>query len=262
MRRALAYTAVLATMFLWGSPAVRADAPRQSIAGAEQTIPAGELVDLGLSPLAQPPADLVAVSVAWRVIELPSGQERRVRKVPDEGPLKPGGVFFGAGIKAATLKAFAAVTYVYAKKVGDAVSEVRAETVLLTADVRIQGVEPIPDPNPKPTPDPLPPIAKAWVVVVEETAEAANNRGKYFQSPDIHQFFKLKQWNYRVADKDVVGIGGLPPKDLKPWLDRAKEKSLPWMFVIDGQGVEYFSGPVPNTPEGLLAELKKIAGDK
>lgn len=265
MRRFIAYTVVLVVLLLTASSARGADLPKQSIAGAEHPIPAGEMVDLSLSPLEKLPPDLVAISVAWKVLELPSGQERRVRVISDAGPLKPGGIFFGAGIKQATLKVFAAVTYVYAKRTGDAITEVSAQTAILTADVRVSGLDPVPDPKPPgpdPKPDPLPPIAKAWVVVVEETTEAANNRGKYFQSPDLHQFFRSKQWSYRVADKDVQGIGGSPPRDLKPWLDRASGKKLPWMFVIDAQGVEYFSGPVPNTPQGLLAELKRIGGEK
>jgi hypothetical protein len=124
--------------------------PAQKITGAEQPIPLGELVDLGLTPLKEKPKGLEGTSAAWRVIDLASGQEKKFREHAE-------GIFFGAGIRPKKLKVFCAVSYLFVARDGDKVKSLFVKTVLLTADVQVGEPGPGPGPEPGPVPPPSPP---------------------------------------------------------------------------------------------------------
>jgi len=122
-----------------------------------------------------------------------------------------------------------------------------------------------PDPNPpNPKPDPVPPEpekpAKAWLVVIEETADAAKDRGRYFRDKGITDYLKSKGWKPRIFDKDVVDPTGKTPADLAPWLALVKSQKLPWFFIVDQTGLIRDKGELPSDPADLLARLKKIGG--
>lgn len=256
----LRYLAVC-LLCLWPLPAWATDfvVPKQAIIGAEKPVPLGELVDLSLSPLAEKPPHLVSVSASWKVLDVAGGQEKRVRDYE-------GGVFFGAGIKKCKLKAIVAVTYLYAVKGDDGtVGEVAVRTVFLMQDVQIGEDLPEPDPEPGPNPDPEPgpnPPRQAHLVIIEETREATEARGKFFQDRPLAEYVSSKGWQTRIADKDVKSADGNPPRDLKPYLNRASGKKLPYLMVVGDAGKIYFEGALPETPATLLTLLKKIGGDR
>lgn len=131
--------------------------PDQKIIGAEAPISLGELVDLSVSPVKNPPQFLVETSYSWKILD--GYTEKRVRPYD-------GGVFFGAGIQPKKLKAFVAITHLYVVKEQDRIVESAARTSFLSADILI-GVESPPDPdpsvptpNPNPEPDPIFPESK------------------------------------------------------------------------------------------------------
>lgn len=130
-----------------------------------------------------------------------------------------------------------------------------------TCRVVVGGGGPIPNPGPGPNPGPNPnPPAKAWLVVIEETREATAERGAWLSNPEIAAYLKAKGWRHRVADRDVLDPQGKPPADLAPYLERAKGKSLPQVYLVDQDGVVRIDGPLPATPAELVALLRKVGG--
>jgi hypothetical protein len=127
----------------------------------------------------------------------------------------------------------------------------------VTVVVGESGVTPPVPPDPIKPPAPL---AKAWVVVIEETADATAKRGAYFRDPALTAFVQAKGWKVRVADKDVRDAAGQQPADLAPYLKAAQGKTLPWLFVVGSDGAVAFQGGLPPTPAELVALLRKLGG--
>lgn len=134
--------------------------------------------------------------------------------------------------------------------------------------VTIGGVLPVP---PGPTPIPVPPgptpvppgptpITKAWLVIVEETEDASNNRGALMTDKDLVSYLQTKKWKVRITDKDVVDANGKVPTDLAPYITRAKSKGLPYHCVVDQDGKIRSEGTVPDSADDFLAILKKVGG--
>ena len=97
-------------------------------------------------------------------------------------------------------------------------------------------------------------------MVIEETAEATAARGVFLADADLVGFMKTKGWKHCIVDKDVKDKDGNPPKDLAPYLDRAKTKKLPQVYLVDQAGKVRHEGDLPTTPAELLALLKQIGG--
>jgi hypothetical protein len=112
--------------------------PQQKIVGAEAPVPLGELVDLSVSPIKDPPKHFVSYSIAWKVFD--GDKEKRVREYQD-------GIFFGAGVVPKKMTALVAVTYLYVVKEGDKAIEVATKTVIISSPVII-GEDPGPSPDP------------------------------------------------------------------------------------------------------------------
>lgn len=113
--------------------------PKQNIVGAESPIPLGELVDLSISPIKDPPMHFTAFSVAWKVFD--GDKEKRVREYQD-------GIFFGAGVVPKRMTALVAITYLFTVKDGDRINEVGTKTVILSTPVIIgDGASPEPSPS-------------------------------------------------------------------------------------------------------------------
>lgn len=124
---------------------------------------------------------------------------------------------------------------------------------------------PKPQPDPGPAPDPNPPvpptpITKAWVVIIEETEDARNNRGQMMLDRDLVAYIQAKKWKSRIADKDVVDSLGKVPTDLAPYINRAKTKGIPYYCVVDQDGKIRSEGTVPDTASEFLSLLKKVGG--
>lgn len=144
---------------------------------------------------------------------------------------------------------------------GKAIRVVSAPDGVITLTIEDVGPVPDPEPTPPPPPKPQPVPTRCWLVVVEETAEAAANRGLYFQDKELRGYLSAKGWKLRLADKDVVDRSGRPPADLKPWLDRAKGKVLPYAAVVDQDGAVRSEGVLPANVADLVKTLRTIGGD-
>jgi len=200
------------------------------------------------------------------VLASPKG---RVTMSAEEGPMKIRGVFAGsAKTQTRTFKG----KYLYLVEAADGQTgqcelfvvpagvKTEAEVIRRLLDVN-GGAEP--DPKPDPKPDPQPPVwdaAPLIVLVVEETAEAAATRGAFFTDKDLSARMKEKNHKFRIVDKDVVGPDGKPPEDLKRFLDAAKNKKLPQLFLVDGKGKTRFQGDCPDKASELIDRLKKVGG--
>ena len=123
--------------------------PQQRIIGTEAPIPLGELVDLTISPIKDPPKYFTSYSVAWKIFD--GDKEKRVREYQD-------GIFFGAGVVPKRMTALVAITYLYVVKEGDKTTEVATKTVIISSPVII-GEDPGPAPDPA-APEPSFPEAK------------------------------------------------------------------------------------------------------
>ena len=123
--------------------------PQQKIVGAEAPVPLGELVDLTVSPIKDPPKHFVSCSIAWKVFD--GDKEKRVREYQD-------GIFFGAGVVPKRMTALAAITYLYVVKDGDKTTEISTKTVIISSPVII-GEDLGPDPEPS-APEPSFPEAR------------------------------------------------------------------------------------------------------
>jgi hypothetical protein len=131
-----------------------------------------------------------------------------------------------------------------------------------TLDVRGESPSPSPEPPTPPKPKPAPYVGKWFLVVVEETEAAAINRGQYFGDPELKRYLtgKLAE-RPTIVDRDIVdGRTNKPPADLVPYLDRAKGKSLPQLYVVGEKGERILEGDLPPTPAGLLDALRKVGG--
>lgn len=123
---------------------------------------------------------------------------------------------------------------------------------------------PNPTPEPKPTPDPKPKpepyVGKWFLIVVEETETAAINRGQYFGDATLKTYLagRLAE-RPTVVDKDVIdGRTNKPPADLVPYLDRARGKRLPQLYLVGENGRILLEGDLPPTPRELLETLRKV----
>lgn len=119
--------------------------PEQKIVGAEVPIPLGELVDLSISPIQNPPKYLVSTTYAWKVFD--GYNEKRIRTYDN-------GIFFGSGIQNKRLKAIVSVTHLYVVKDNEKLLETAIKTNFISADVLIGEQEPDTPPEPNPEVEP------------------------------------------------------------------------------------------------------------
>lgn len=124
--------------------------------------------------------------------------------------------------------------------------------------------QPQPGPNPDPKPDPGPtPSNKPvkFIVVIEETADGAGARGNLLLSRVVATRLNEKGIRHRIVDKDGRSANGLPPADVKRFLDDAKGKTLPRLYLLDDAGYEIAPAlDMPNDTAKLLELLKKYGG--
>lgn len=120
------------------------------------------------------------------------------------------------------------------------------------------GPRPDPVPPPDPRPDPPPANWTPWgIVVIEETSEAAAARGAMLANRDLAALIRERKLAVRIVDKDVRTPAGSPPADIARFLEQAKTKSLPRVWLVDTAGVPRAETEVPKAPTDFLAWLKK-----
>lgn len=108
-------------------------------------------------------------------------------------------------------------------------------------------------------------VGSKLLVVIEETADATSGRAVYWTDAALVQRMKDKGHVRRIADKDVMdGATNRPPADLVPYLERAKGKKLPQLFIVvkDGQdaGTLVYQGDLPASPAQLIKLLEEVGG--
>jgi hypothetical protein len=101
---------------------------------------------------------------------------------------------------------------------------------------------------------------KLFVVIIEETSDAVAGRGAMLTDKSLSDRFKEKGHKWRVVDKDVIGSDGNPPADVKRFLEAAKGKPLPQLFLVDEKGGVLKQLNCPSKVADLLAEIKKVGG--
>lgn len=115
--------------------------------------------------------------------------------------------------------------------------------------------DPQPDPDPKPSPNPepgpKPDPSKLWVVVVEESAQRTPAHATVILSQEFRATVPQGQW--RLVDKDTPVAQGL-----QSYVDRAKGRTLPQMFVVDTAGKILWEGPLPGTPADAVGVVEKV----
>ncbi len=108
--------------------------------------------------------------------------------------------------------------------------------------------------NPGPGPDPIidNKPTSLFIVVVEETAVAAAQRGQLFANEALAARVTEKKHKWRVVDKDVVGEDGKPPADIQRFLEAASGKKLPQLYLVDSNGKTRYKGDLPATAKAVL----------
>jgi hypothetical protein len=186
----------------------------------------------------------------------------------DSGPMRVRGVFAGGKGKPET-KNFAGkylftIEGTHAGRVEILVFPVGAksdaEVYRQTLDIDMGEPTPPPTPTPAPKPKPATPV-KIKAVTVYESGVADLGADSFFGSKELAARWLAKghlppiEVDQDVKDPDTK----LPPAKLKPYLDRAKGKSLPQMYLIDAAtGVVLYEGPRPETPAALMTILDSI----
>jgi hypothetical protein len=118
--------------------------PEQKIVGAEIPIALGDLVDLSVSPIQNPPKFLVSTVYSWKVFD--GYTEKRIKNYEN-------GIFFGSGIQNKKLKAIVSITHLYVVKEGDKLIETAIKTNFISTDILIGEEEPDVPPSPEVEPE-------------------------------------------------------------------------------------------------------------
>jgi len=95
----------------------------------------------------------------------------------------------------------------------------------------------------------LPPPDQLWGIVIHESSQPSPEKAIVLSSKRIRDALNGR---WRIADKDVQDQHGEIPPDLKPWVERAPEDRLPWLFMVDSQGRIYHQGPLPLDVDRVL----------
>lgn len=117
--------------------------------------------------------------------------------------------------------------------------------------------------DPKPV-DPLPTTASAKlvVVVIEETAEAAVARSKFFDDKSLTDLIQKKKHVVMAIDKDIKDKDGNVPTKLVGYLNEAKGKGTPYVVMVDAATAKIvYSGALPKSPDEALQLLIKYGGN-
>lgn len=116
------------------------------------------------------------------------------------------------------------------------------------------------------TPPPVPAKSrKLSTIVIEETADTMAKRASFFNDPDLLAHYKAKgHANPVIVDQDVKeGKTNKPPEKLVPYLNRAKGKPLPQVYLVDSEtGETIIEGEITDTmtPKEFLELIKKAGG--
>ncbi len=135
-----------------------------------------------------------------------------------------------------------------------------APTVAGSLVISLTASIPPPVPEPTPVPVPVPVVGKMGAfIVIEPSGTIMPNRAELIRAADEWQTANNvgRRWVY----DNVVDQTNKPPADMKPWLDRAKGKSLPYLYCITTDGGILFEGPLDTSGSAALkSQLDKYKG--
>lgn len=226
---------LLTAALLWPGSLLAAP-PDLKIAADKPTPKAGELIKVS--------AETTAKSIAWKVIG-------DCQSVPDSS---------GRSIVLVVRAGKVVVLAIASSETGEL--SAWAEVVFDQDDAK-----PNPSPLPPTPPGPLPPTPRPGVklkaVVVYESSEASTAGADYFSSKEL-----ASRWRERshlpptLADQNVKDPEtGTTPAKLKPYVDRARGKTLPQLYLVASDtGDVLYEGPLPTTPAAMIDLLTKIGG--
>lgn len=116
-----------------------------------------------------------------------------------------------------------------------------------------QPIPPGPQPSPVPPTPPEPVESVTGVVVVEDTAAAGQTRGMFLASKKVSAFFKNSNLEHAILSTATVGPDGKVPAAVKPFLDAAAGKTLPYLFQVAKSGKVIKQGELPLDPDKFVA---------
>lgn len=194
--------------------------PNQTILGAEEPIPKGEVVILSVSPITKTPEHLVSTTYNWLIIE--NGKPKKRVAVWADGSQ----VIFGATGNTEIL-AFLSINYHYIVK-DDNGNIIKAESV--TTDIKFVkvvfkgNVPPSPEPSPEPEPEPQPeptPIPEGKYGLAPKVYTWAKNYVK-LSNDDRRKSAKALS-NSFASIESAVAAGAI--KDIKTLLMEVKKSN-------------------------------------
>ena len=148
------------------------------------------------------------------------------------------------------------------------VASAKGEQAWASVTLVVGDVGPAPPPTPPVPPEPKPPeppkpVANQQlvVIVIEESANAAQERSKFFNDAALSAKITAKQHKVYAVDKDVVGADGRPPASLVGYLAEAAGKKLPYIVIADMKGKKLFAGPIPLDAKSVLDLLVEYGGN-
>lgn len=118
-------------------------------------------------------------------------------------------------------------------------------------------------PNPDPGPGPQPIGShKIYMVVVLESTLTTPGQADLLDDPTLQAKFKSGGHKYLLIDKDVIARQGEgPPPKLKPYLDMAAGKTLPFAILVDQTtGNTLDKKPLPATAPEIIKMLENAGG--
>jgi len=111
-----------------------------------------------------------------------------------------------------------------------------------------------PQPGPTP-PQPGGPLQLFWI---EETSRRTAGQASAIMDAEVRKALAAAKWTMRVADVDIVDETGAAPADLQPYIQDARIKGLPRLYVVDAAGAEVYAGDAPANVQAFRDVLTKI----
>lgn len=118
--------------------------------------------------------------------------------------------------------------------------------------------KPKPKPKPQPQPDPDPVEADpSTFVIVEDTSKPGLWRGQLLASPKVNAFYKALAKGRTDPIHQIIDVGAAAafPGD-SYFLNEAKGKELPYLFILDGKGNKITALTLPKTDDDFIAAFK------
>lgn len=116
------------------------------------------------------------------------------------------------------------------------------------------------EPPPNPPVPPVPPGPR-HLVVIEETAHRSMAIAEALKSRPLTEYLKANRHTLYLTDQHGRNEAGVAPAAYAPYLERAKGKTLPILFIVGGSDAEVlFEAAPPATPDGWIDLLGTLGG--